>query len=525
MPQDEKAPRRFSRRVIWLALALVLISDIAMRWRLRECPLERDEGEYAYLGQLILEGTAPYAIAGNHKFPGSYLAYAAIMKLFGETTSGIHTGMLVISLASTLLIFGLGRRLWGNCAGVAASAAWVVLSISAGVFGNAGHLAHFVVLTMLAGALLLWRGTERGNGWNVAASGLFFGISIVFRQTSVVFVLFGLAWLWSTRNKTWRLGAIYLAGSLIPLLAVAIWLWVAGVFYQFWSWTFTQAAAYGSELSLVEGEEQFLRATPLVIGWNVLIWLGAALGMVATFRTKIREGWFVIGLFLSGFIALTPGFYFREHYYLQILPSVALLFGAALAKGWQLSVPWRLMAVSAAVVAALLPTIAERSYFLESSATALARHIYGGNPFPEAVEVARYIEAHSDSKDEIGVLGSEPEIFFYAHRHSATSLIYTYPLMEHQPHAHEMQERMATELERKSPKFIVFVNAPTSWGERADSDMFIFEWASRFLAREYQLDGEADILADGSQFVWGPAATGYHPHSPYTVDVYRRVNN
>jgi len=39
-------------------------------------PLDRDEGEYAYFGQLLLEGVPPYAGAYNLKVPGIYGAYA-----------------------------------------------------------------------------------------------------------------------------------------------------------------------------------------------------------------------------------------------------------------------------------------------------------------------------------------------------------------------------------------------------------------------------------------------------------------
>jgi len=41
-----------------LAVALLTVGFI--RLRLLDLPLERDEGEYAYAGQLILQGTPPY---------------------------------------------------------------------------------------------------------------------------------------------------------------------------------------------------------------------------------------------------------------------------------------------------------------------------------------------------------------------------------------------------------------------------------------------------------------------------------
>jgi Dolichyl-phosphate-mannose-protein mannosyltransferase len=514
---------------VWVGLALVLLVAFLIRWRLRECPLERDEGEYAYLGQLLLDGVPPYGMAGNHKFPGAYIAYAAIMAVFGQTTAGIHLGMLVVNLASTVLLFFLGRRVTGNAGGLAAAAAWVVMSVSPGVFGNAGHLTHFVMLAVLGGLLLLWRALETGNTWCLWAGGICLGLSVVVRQTSLVFVLFGLVFFWlaarqSMKHHAAKRAAIVALASTIPVIAMAVWLWLAGVWPQFWRWTFTEAIAYGSEMSLGDGLGQFFRATPPIIGWNFLIWVGAAAGLAIALVDKSRRSWFLAGFFVTGFVAIFPGLYFREHYYIQVLPAVALLFGLAVERVWALRSGWRYAATAGSIAAVLLPVITQRSYFLELPPTGVSRYVYGGNPFPEAIEVARYLEANSAPGERIAVLGSEPQIFFYARRRAATSLIYTYPLMEHHRFAHDLQETMAREIEQASPKFIVFVTAPTSWLEHPDSDRFIFEWADKFLAREYQLDGVADILAEGSKYVWGPGAATYQVQSPYYLSVYRRTN-
>ena len=250
MPAATTAHRR-RKPIVWGLLALVFVGLIIIRWRLRECPLERDEGEFAYIGRLLLRGEAPYGGAGNHKFPGAYLAYAAIMALFGQSASGIHLGFLVVNLTNTTLLFFLGRRLSGEAAGVAAAAAWGVMSMSPGVFGNAGHLTHLVMLAVLAGLLLLWRALESGNRWQLAASGVCLGMSVVVRQTSLVFVGFGLVFFWiaarrsekMTRQKAAGQVAILGAASTIPILFTGLWLWIAGVFPQFWRWTVTGAAA------------------------------------------------------------------------------------------------------------------------------------------------------------------------------------------------------------------------------------------------------------------------------------------
>src|SRR5437870_13560471 len=74
----------------WIFLAAIVLGlVIAIRIRLLAIPLERDEGEYAYAGQLMLQGIAPYKLAYNMKFPGTYAAYAVMMSIFGQTIIGI----------------------------------------------------------------------------------------------------------------------------------------------------------------------------------------------------------------------------------------------------------------------------------------------------------------------------------------------------------------------------------------------------------------------------------------------------
>src|ERR1700746_3203038 len=88
-PAKQRVPSR-SRRMGFAGVGLGFLLVVGIRWRVREMPLERDEGEYAYAGQLILQGIPPYEIAYNMKLPGTYVAYAATLRTFGETASAIH---------------------------------------------------------------------------------------------------------------------------------------------------------------------------------------------------------------------------------------------------------------------------------------------------------------------------------------------------------------------------------------------------------------------------------------------------
>ena len=69
----------------WFLLAGAYLGVAAIRWRLLSVPLERDEGEYGYFGQLLLAGFPPFQGANSMKLPGTQIAYAAAMAVFGQT--------------------------------------------------------------------------------------------------------------------------------------------------------------------------------------------------------------------------------------------------------------------------------------------------------------------------------------------------------------------------------------------------------------------------------------------------------
>src|SRR5437773_12198608 len=91
------------------------------------------------------------------------------------------------------------------------------------------------------------------------------------------------------------------------------------------------------------------------------------------------------------------------------------------------------------------------------------RRIYPESPFPGSLRIAEYVREHTRPDDTIAVLGSEPQIYFYSQRRSATGYIYAYGLMEPQKYARQMQEEMMGEIERARPMYLLSVVVKDSW--------------------------------------------------------------
>src|SRR5579859_3734124 len=140
----EASPRSLFDLWPWLFVLLVLLLAGYVRYRLLDMRLERDEGEYAYAGQLLLQGIPPYELAWNMKLPGTYIAYAMILAVFGQTPVAIHAGLLLVNAATIVLIFFLAMRLFGSLAAVVSAASYALLSTNPSVLGFAAHATHFV---------------------------------------------------------------------------------------------------------------------------------------------------------------------------------------------------------------------------------------------------------------------------------------------------------------------------------------------------------------------------------------------
>jgi Dolichyl-phosphate-mannose-protein mannosyltransferase len=440
-------------------------------------------------------------------------------------------GLLLVSAGSILLVYLLGKRLFSIAAGCAAGAAYALLSVGSSVMGTQAHATHFLILPALAGTLLLVRFQDSGRSSLIYSGGFLFGLAFVMKQQGAPLAVFGMACVaalqWNRERGHWRALvrqlALFVAAAALPFGLTCLVLWRAGVFPRFWFWTFTYARAYATESSFSDGLEHFTSAFLPIFQQNSAIWIASAIGLVLIWRKRENResAAFVTALLVFSFLAVCPGLYFRAHYFVLVLPAVALLAGACVGLA---STAFHSQLPYWAFAAALIWSAAgQREFLFHMSPLEISRDLYGRNPFPEALPVAAYIRAHSARAARIAVLGSEPEIYFYADRHSATSYIYTYSLMEVQSYALRMQNEMIREVEAAAPEYVVRVIVDQSWLRSPESPTRIFDWWAQYGPRHYRLVGVADILTeDHTEYVWDSAAESYRPQSDCYLEVYRK---
>jgi len=509
----------------WIVLGAVLIATAIIRIRLLMIPLERDEGEFAYMGQLMLQGIPPYKLAYNMKLPGTYAAYALIMSLFGQTIAGIHVGLLLVNLTSTVMVFLLTRRLLSQSTAVMAAASFALLTVSPTVLGTSAHATQFVLPFALGGCLLLLNLRDTDRLVTALWSGVMFGVAILMKQHAAFFVVFAAFYIVdvqrSRRPAAWKpLMAqvmLLLVGAAVPFVITCLALYAAGVFHNFWFWTFTYAREYVLQITPAQGAFLAWQTFKGIVGAGLGIWVMAGLGLITAVgalffdRKRRNEMLFLVGFALFSFLCMCPGFFFRNHYFVIIMPAAGMMIGLLMmyCAKWlvRMAGPLAGFTIPAVIFTFVLTSSAhmQGDFLFRADPEQACRMMYGFNPFPESLEIGDYIREHSTKNDTIAVIGSEPQIYFYAHRHSATGFIYTYALMEPQKYASEMQRHMIREIEYSKPRYIVFTNIPTSWLARTESDMTIMLWLNDYLDKNYNVVGRSLAPAKGGSATtyWG----------------------
>ena len=522
--RTEKSTTRWDallERSAWITLIVALLFVLFVRVRLRELPLERDEGEYAYAGQLMLQGVPPYKLAYNMKLPGTYAAYAVIMAVLGQTASGIHLGVAAVNLASVALVFFLGRRLLDSVTGAVAALGYALLTTSPALQGVSGHATHFVVLFALGGLLWLMRACEGNRARDFFLSGLLFGLAFVMKQPGAAFGLFALVYVvW--RNvadgkidwpRAAKQGGWMAAGLGLPFGLTCLWLWRAGVFNAFVFWTIGYAREYVSALPWSLLRESLVFSGSYTLLPTLAFWLLGATGALAMWWEPRLQGkrFFVTGWIVASVLATGTGLYFRPHYFITFAPVLALMCGVAVSRGVQQLLRERSVELFTALatqlaflIALVVALVVNGEAWFSQSPTEVSKHMFGSTIFNESVAVADFLRVNAGKDARVAVIGSEPQIYFLSGRRSATGHIYMYGLMGRHPFARTMQNEMIREIEAVRPEWVVYVQDPLSWLELPDSDRHIFEWWETYWAANYDLIRSVNIFPTKKEAVVAP---------------------
>jgi 4-amino-4-deoxy-L-arabinose transferase-like glycosyltransferase len=401
-PTRQQRRSTSSRRELWGMFLVLLAITFVLRLPAFFVPVfNSDETFVATQAQVIQQGGELYEDAADRKPPLVPYVYAATFSFFETTALWSVRVVAMLAIALTALLLAIeGRRRYGARAGWTAGILFVLAMVAfAPQDGQAANFEVFMLPSMVAAIVLARRGKS-------AAAGVAVAVATLAKQTGAATLIPVLYLVARARGR--RGVAEAGAGFALPLAAVALAVGPGQLIY----WV---VLGNGSYLGVSS-------ASAIVVAMFVLMTLGwAACNLPILWklprawrdrREPALDGMRDLDLWLwlvSAGLSVAIGLRFFGHYYMQLVPPLALLTAGALSRG---SARAATRTVAASAVIAIACSAA--GYFMRP---------FG--PEPEYESVSRYVAANTHPDDKILVWGSEPEIYWASNRLPATRFLTT----------------------------------------------------------------------------------------------------
>jgi hypothetical protein len=502
---------------------VVLAVACLLRYPLADIPLDRDEGEYAYIGQRWLLGEVPFQGSFDQKPPGAFLFYALFQLLLGTSPAALHWGAQLCTLGTLAIIFFLGRQLFGAPAGLVAALLAACLTADCALHGNAANTEVFLILP-LAGSLLtaLWAAERNSLAW-AFATGLLAAAAVFCKQVAALPFAFVLAVLLATCRRRWQAAAAMLAGAAALSVVVVGYFCAAGAGAEFYDCVLGDNLQHGREIPLAAYTVYFWRFFRPILARAWPIILLALLGLTLGRDPRVggagqRRGVLLVACWLACcLVGIVPGGYFSPHYFLVPVPALALLAGwGAVAVARLLPPPWPPAPVAGLLgAAALVYGVAQSPwYYWGQTAEQKCAGIYGPCVFAESPAVGRYLAEHTGPEDTVFVFGSEPQMYYYAGRKSASRYIFMYPLVKTFSGTRARQREVLDALRAHPPAAVVVVDLVTSLGTFQGPPPALYEELVTFIRQSYRRVAGVPASEDGpGPLLTGEALAGVPPQS------------
>jgi 4-amino-4-deoxy-L-arabinose transferase-like glycosyltransferase len=534
---------------VWsVALGLVVAAVIlyVLRRHFIDIPLERDESAYAYLGKRALEGQIPYRDFYEMKPPLLFYSYAVLVALFGYSAAGLHWAALALGFWNSIWVYAIGARFFGFFYGFVACLSYVLLIANPFTTAMLAESELVLMAFILPGlyCLLRWdyaqnAGARRQNRW-LFVSGFLLACGVLVRQSGVFF--FGVAallpvlvfWQQSPRSfpNLLKWAGWAAAGALAPVIASLLFIQMLGVWDEFWFWNVEYGSTYASSLSPEIWMNAFSLAFSLVSRSAEWYWVFAGLGLVALLTPRLpgRYRLLLPALAVVSFLAVTPGKRFYTHYWLQLLPALALLMAAFFyhAEQWvATAMPrtnWRPVMAGLTALLLLIPVARFSPTLFRGDYDRILRTLFPGNPFPEDKVLADLLAAKMQPDDQVAVLGSEPQYYVYLDKKASSKHFYMAFTMRPIPQSEGWQQEALDSIKSRNPRFIVFNFVEYSWMPKKDSKMILYEGSYRLARQNYRPVAWADMVGpnETTYILKEEEALRFKPAGQRYITVYER---
>ncbi len=480
-------------------------------------PLLCDEGEYAYAARVWSEGGLPYRDVFNQKPPMIFAVYRLSAALSSSPAAPRFAAMLAVLLTGLALLLLTPKR-WSLPARLAAPLAYFVLSTTpVGDFGFAANTevfaAAFTAWAVWAAARATWR--------RAALSGLLAGAALMTKQTALWPVLAaGVLAIWRG-GRRWepRAAAAFAFGAAAVPIFWLLYFEARGGLGSFWdcvvAGNMRYAAMAGWSSAAEQGRFLLIELAPAFLKGSWPAWALAAFGLRGLEVRWENRGGLTAVLWLAGaLLAAVTGLLLFPHYFLQAAPPLCL------AAAYGVERLGRARAYAALAVLALVPAAAGADFYFGKSRESVAKDLLYPSPLLEIEWLGRWLRERTAPSDLLWVFGSEPALYVYAGRRSATRHDFVYPLTMF-PKSWEPLETELTALRAARPAYVVYINQPISTLIGGHLGFSFRDAVREWLAADYHFEGYVPVAREPAP-ISVVAATAADWRVPNRLYVFRR---
>lgn len=480
-------------RTTRISLAVLALLIVLLRLHTYEEPFERDLNYYAVIAHEMVHGQHLYTEVADHKPPAPHLTYAFAEVLVGYGKQQMY---FLGVLAATLTLLGLycaGRAVSGRrSVGLVAAACWAIICHDLRLQANQPNTEVFINASVVWG-VALWFGL-RGPSmqWRrVIGIGLLFLWASFYKHVAVTIpAVIGLAYIaWPGPELSRRQAVLQVGG--VAGVGVAGWSLLIGYFAvrgglePFIDQVFLVNQHYSSGMwnNILKG------LSPTIFFRGAILKLLPCLfvaGLAAMFLPQLagqRRSWAIyLSWAVATFVAVSlPGKYY-PHYYQFWLPLIALGFGLLVWSVLQFRSWKRWAGIGLILIAGMLTTVHELSFFL-LSAEEWSLNKYRDGMYVQSRSLGLKLNEILEGEETFFEWGGEPGLYFNSQRRPVTGVVAAFMALpgfvgEHT--AEKLTQRTMQDLERARPDLIVVSEQMAAWTH--ESHPFIRWFTPRYTA-------------------------------------------
>ena len=488
-------------------------------------PFGRDQGTFAFVGRMILNGAVPYRDAWDVKPPGIFYIYALAEAVFGRSMSSVRLLDIIWQTAAMFLVYAIARRISRREAPAVVAGILYIAGYWIHGFWNTAQSDGFIGLPLAAAVLIFLRMEEGKRGCAAPlVIGALVGVAFYLKYPAALMLPVFWTFLARGRRSGWlRRSVMIVAGFAAVVGGYLVYLRLEGALREFAYIQFSFVPRYMKIVSTParHGLLSFTRLSDLLGSFPVyppLLFFSLAAYAVAAARGKVGQAVHLVAAWaLVALISLYAQGKFYIYHFLPLLPPLSI--GASFALCFAFDVRRRrgarLLALSAMIlVLALSMTFSNPRYarycasvYGESWKALITGMINGRVPddyymnrrftsddfsLPADMAVARYLRERTGPGDGVFIWGVETTVYWLAGRGCPSAFVHNFALRSGWSPP-RYARRLERELKEHPPRyFLVVRNDPLPWmvgGER-DSAAALARYPAlgKWLAENYRLE-------------------------------------